>query len=61
MRKHNREGSEEKEFDEFDWVGLFRSGLLKKQTVNVLDRYLHHYQLKHVKLKTPAKVNFPEG
>ena len=58
VRKHNREANKEKEFDEFDWVDLFRSGLLKKQTVNFQDRYLHHYQLKHAEnFKQPAKVN----
>ena len=59
VRKQNREANKDKEFD---WVDLFRSGLLKKQTVNVLDKYLLHYQLKHAgKLKKPAKVNFIQG
>ena len=59
VRKQNLEANKEKEFD---WVDLFRSGLLKKQTVNVLDKYLHHYQLKHAgKFKKPAKVNFIQG
>ena len=62
VRKQNREANNEKDFDEFDWVDLFQSGLLKKQTVNVLDKYLNHYQLKHaVKLKKHAKVNFIQG
>ena len=38
VRKQNREANKEKEFDEFDWVDLFRIGLLKKQTVDVLHK-----------------------
>ena len=62
VRKQNRETNKENDFDEFDWVDLFWSGLLKTQTLNVLDKYGHHYQLKHAgKVKKPAKVKFIQG
>lgn len=49
----------EKEFQDFDWMDLFVRGKIKCLSVNTLNKYLQHFDLKTVfKYTKDNKVNF---
>ena len=56
QRVHKAQQEKGKDYSDYDWKNLFEEGMLAKLTVNALDKYLTHFNLKNtLKLRKAEK------